>query len=232
MEVYDTRPLLEHLIEIRNRMCLVVITFICMVTFIYPFSETLLDNLLKVTYLQTLEFTTFSSLEITYLRLKLSISLSIIISIFVFIDQLLKFSDGGLYNYEKKHIPNLVRQFCFLFLLGVSISIIVINSTNLKYLNIFGITTNSQISAQEVSWVINFILLCGILFQFSFMIFEVRFKYIDKKKIDRLYTYRIFLYLSLYAISNPKIITHIYITILFILIFEASLFIGRNLRKE
>jgi sec-independent protein translocase protein TatC len=225
-------PLMVHLVELRNRLAIVIIWLILGIFIAYPFSAHGMLLIWQEFLNSNVDMTAYSPLEWMLARLELSLVFALAITVPQFFYQIYRFTGKGLYPNEKRFFVKVIPLSFLLFIFGVTIGYFIVLPIMFKYILFFsGDMATAQLSVRETLSAVTTILAgFGIVFQLPLLvIFAVKMgliKYETLKK-QRIIIYSAILALSLFLSPDPTFIAQIVVALLLGVLFEFSLMLVR-----
>ena len=159
----------EHLSELRNRLIVSIVAVLIAMCWVYTQTTRVLDYL--STHSAKLFF--FSPTEAFVVRLKIALFGGIYLALPVIFYQIWRFVEAGLRNAERKYIFLLIIFSVLLFTLGAVFAYFIMVPIAIKFLLTCGTENVQPIFSVNnyVSFVGNFILSFGLVFQLPIVIF-------------------------------------------------------------
>jgi sec-independent protein translocase protein TatC len=225
-------PLMVHLLELRNRLAIVLIWLFLGVIIAFPFSAKGMLLIWKEFINSDIYMTAYSPLEWTFARLKLCFVFALATSIPLLFYQLYRFAGKGLYPHEKRFFLKIIPVSFLLFIFGASVGYFIVLPVMFKYILFFsGDMATAQLSVQDTLSAVTTILAgFGIVFQLPLLvIFAVKMGLIQYQtlKKQRLLVYSIIMAVSLFLSPDPTFIAQILVALLLGVLFEFSLLLIR-----
>jgi len=225
-------PLTVHLLELRNRLAIVLIWLVIGIIIAFPFSAKGMLLIWKEFISSDLYMTAYSPLEWTFARLKLCLVFALATSIPLLFYQLYRFAGKGLYPHEKRFFLKIIPASFLLFIFGASIGYFIVLPVMFKYILFFsGDMATAQLSVQNTLSAVTTILAgFGIVFQLPLLVvFAVKMGLIQYQtlKKQRLIVYSIIMAVSLFLSPDPTFIAQILVAFLLGILFEFSLLLIR-----
>jgi sec-independent protein translocase protein TatC len=225
-------PLIAHLVELRNRLAIVLIWMSLGIMIAFPFSDRGMLLIWKRFISPDFIMTAYSPLEWTFARLKLCLVFSLAISIPMLFYQLYKFAGKGLYPHERRFFLKVIPASFLLFIFGAAIGYFIVLPLMFRYILFYsgGIAT-AQLSVQDTLSAVTTILIgFGVVFQLPLLVvFAVKMglvQYPTLKK-QRLLVYSAILTFSLFLTPDPTFIAQLLVAFLLGILFEFSLLLIR-----
>jgi sec-independent protein translocase protein TatC len=225
-------PLIAHLVELRNRLAIVIIWLTLGILVAYPFSTHIMMLILKEFVNTNAYLTAYSPLEWMLARLKLSLVFALAITIPLLFYQLYRFVGKGLYPNEKRFFLKIIPASFLLFILGSSIGYFLILPVMFRYILYYsGDVATAQLSVQNTFSAITTILAgFGIVFQLPLLVvFAVKLGLVKYQtlKNQRTIVYSAIMVFSLFLSPDPTFIAQIVVALLLAFLFEFSLLLIR-----
>jgi sec-independent protein translocase protein TatC len=225
-------PIVAHLVELRNRLAIVLIWLVAGIFIAFPFSDEGMLIIWKRFISTELIMTAYSPLEWTFARLKLCLVFALAISIPQLFYQLYKFAGKGLYPHERRFFLKVVPASFLLFIFGAAIGYFVILPAMFKYILFYsGDLATAQLSVQDTLSAVTTILAgFGVVFQLPLLVvFAVKMNLVEYKtlKNQRMLIYSVILAFSLFLTPDPTFIAQVVVAILLGVLFEFSLLLVR-----
>ena len=225
-------PVVAHLVELRNRLAIVLLWLFLGIMISFPFSDTGMLLIWKKFMSADLIMTAYSPLEWTFARLKLCLVFSLAISIPQLFYQLYKFAGKGLYPHEKRFFLKVIPASFLLFLFGAAIGYFIILPVMFKYILFYsGDIATAQLSVQNTLSAVTTILAgFGVVFQLPLLVvFAVKMGLVHYStlKKQRMLIYSAILAFSLFLTPDPTFIAQAVVAVLLGVLFEFSLLLVR-----
>lgn len=225
-------PLMAHLLELRNRLAIVLIWLCLGIIIAFPFSAKGMLLVWKDFINTDLYMTAYSPLEWTLARLKLCLVFALATSIPLLFYQLYKFAGKGLYPNEKRFFLKIIPASFLLFIFGASIGYFIVLPVMFKYILFYsGDMATAQLSVQDTLSAVTTILAgFGIVFQLPLLVvFTVKMGLIEYQtlKKQRVLVYSVIIAVSLFLSPDPTFIAQILVAFLLGILFEFSLLLIR-----
>lgn len=225
-------PVVAHLVELRNRLAIVLIWLVIGIFLAFPFSDDGMLIIWKRFISSGIIMTAYSPLEWTFARLKLCLVFALAISIPQLFYQLYKFAGKGLYPHEKRFFLKVVPASFLLFIFGAAIGYFIILPAMFKYILFYsGDLATAQLSVQDTLSAVTTILAgFGVVFQLPLLVvFAVKMGLIEYKtlKKQRMLVYSVIMAFSLFLTPDPTFIAQAVVAVLLGVLFEFSLVLVR-----
>lgn len=228
----EEQPLTEHLIELRNRLAVVIAVILTITVLTYPFSQQLAFWIWKNLMPPGTPITAYSPLEWILTRLTLSLLTALFLGIPVLVYEILMFTSKGLYPNEKKFFIKITPLSLLLFTLGSATAYyialpLLFNITIAQTQNI----AQTQLSIKHTFDIIAMLTAgFGIAFQFSLLLIlaiKTGLATPEELKNKRIIIYGLLLALAMLISPDPTGIAQLMIAIMLAALFEFSLLISR-----
>jgi sec-independent protein translocase protein TatC len=226
------QPLSEHLIELRNRLKVVVLVILSLSIIAFPFSGDVALWMWKHVLPPETPVTAFSPLEWMLTRLTLSVLIGLFLGIPVLVYEVLMFSSRGLYPHEKKFIVKIIPLSTALFLTGalIAYSLVLPLFFNAVILQTEDIA-QAQLSIKGTFDVVAMLIAgFGIAFQFPLLIiFAIKTGIFTRETLERrrILVYGLLLSVALLVSPDPTGIAQLLLAFMLALLFEVSLLMSR-----
>ncbi|MDD3317782.1 MAG: twin-arginine translocase subunit TatC [Methanosarcina sp.] len=225
-------PIVAHLVELRNRLAIVLLWLFLGIFLAFPFSAKGILFVWKVFISTDIYMAAYSPLEWIFARLKLSLVFALAISIPQFFYQLYRFAGKGLYPHERHFFLKVIPASFLLFIFGTAVGYFIILPVMFKYILYYsGDMATAQLSVQNTFSAITTILAgFGIVFQLPLLVvFAVKMGLIEYQtlKKQRMLVYSMIMAVSLFLSPDPTFIAQILVALLLGVLFEFSLLIIR-----
>ncbi len=225
-------PIVAHLIELRNRLAIVLIWLFLGIIISFPFSAKGMLLVWKEFISTDIYMTAYSPLEWTFARLKLCLVFALAISIPQLFYQLYRFAGKGLYPHEKRFFLKVIPASFLLFIFGTAIGYFVVLPVMFKYILLYsGDMATAQLSVQNTLSAVTTILAgFGLVFQLPLLVvFAVKMGLIEYQtlKKQRILVYSGIMAISLFLSPDPTFIAQIVVALLLGVLFEFSLLLVR-----
>ena len=224
----------EHLIELRKRLIIVIISIAVLVCITFPFSKQLLEYIVKDVVPQGTEIIVLGPMEYLYILVLISLTLSIILSFPVIIYETFMFMKPGLFPSERKFFLRVVPTSFILFIIGALFSYKLLLPLSLDFLLDYTIgKAEAMLVLSRFVKFLSFLLLSvGLIFQVPLIIaLAVKADLIQKEdlKKKRKYIYGILLLIAFFIAPDPTPITPLLILLTLALVYEISIFFANYL---
>ncbi|WP_292372690.1 twin-arginine translocase subunit TatC [Methanosarcina sp. UBA411] len=225
-------PIVAHLIELRNRLAIVLIWLFLGIIISFPFSAKGMLLVWKEFISTDTYMTAYSPLEWTFARLKLCLVFALAISIPQLFYQLYRFAGKGLYPHEKRFFLKVIPASFLLFIFGTAIGYFVVLPVMFKYILLYsGDMATAQLSVQNTLSAVTTILAgFGLVFQLPLLVvFAVKMGLVEYQtlKKQRILVYSGIMAISLFLSPDPTFIAQIVVALLLGVLFEFSLLLVR-----
>jgi sec-independent protein translocase protein TatC len=229
------RPLSEHLRELRDRVVIVlaVTAFFMAVTF--PFSNALVDMVLKHVVPSSALLTAYDPLELIKVRLTVCFLVAIAIGFPLLVYEAFRFASPGLYPKEKRFVY-VVFPFSFaLFVLGALVAYFVTMPLFFNVVLGYGsaVVVPELSIGQTFTIVTNFMLGFGIVFQVPLVVLmAIRMGLVKRKTLadSRLVIYASLVGFAVLISPDPTMLSQLIVGVILVLLFEISLLLARFIR--
>jgi len=225
-------PITAHLVELRNRLAIVLIWLFVGIVIAFPFSAKGMMLIWKDFIGPDLIMASYSPLEWTFARLKLCLVFALAISIPLCFYQLYRFAAKGLYPNERRFFLKVIPASFLLFILGTAIGYFLVLPAMFKYILFYsGDVATAQLSVQDTLSAVTTILAgFGVVFQLPLLVvFAVKMGLVQYQtlKKQRIIVYSAIMTLSLFLSPDPTFIAQIVVALLLGILFEFSLLLVR-----
>lgn len=225
-------PIVAHLIELRNRLAIVLIWLFLGIILSFPFSAKGMLLVWKEFISTDIYMTAYSPLEWTFARLKLCLVFALAISIPQLFYQLYRFAGKGLYPHEKRFFLKIIPASFLLFIFGTAIGYFIVLPVMFKYILLYsGDMATAQLSVQNTLSAVTTILAgFGLVFQLPLLVvFAVKMGLVEYQtlKKQRILVYSGIMAISLFLSPDPTFIAQIVVALLLGVLFEFSLLLVR-----
>tara|TARA_B100000315_G_scaffold7796_1_gene7738 strand:- start:253 stop:1008 length:756 start_codon:yes stop_codon:yes gene_type:complete len=234
---FDSKvPFTEHLVELRNRLVVVVSTVMALSAVGFILRGSLINFLESPLPEAYRKMSFLSPTEGFFVAMKVSIFAGILFSIPVILFQSWAFVAPGLKEKERKYTVPLVFLGTLFFLFGVSFAYFAILPIGLNFLLSFGAqywTPNITIG-NYLSFCIKLLLAFGAVFEMPLLIaFACKVGLITT---DQLIFYRKYAFLSFFVLgamlTPPDVITQVFMALPLILLYEVGIYAGKFFEKK
>ena len=230
--------LTEHLTELRDRIIKILLALAVGFVFCYFFSKnifTIISRPIKPYLTHTNGQLIFiSPFEKFFSYLWVSLFAGFIISSPFWLYQVWKFISPGMYKGEKKWSLLFVGSSVFLFLSGILFVYFVVFPLSFNFLLNFGGEEAAYISLKPfLSFFLRTAIVFGLVFEMPILLFSLlKLNIITVEQLTKARPYVIILIALLSAIiTPPDILSMLFMMFPLYLLFEASIWISRNLLK-
>lgn len=225
-------PIVAHLIELRNRLAIVLIWLFLGIILSFPFSAKGMLLVWKEFISTDIYMTAYSPLEWTFARLKLCLVFALAISIPQLFYQLYRFAGKGLYPHEKRFFLKVIPASFLLFIFGTAVGYFIVLPVMFKYILLYsGDMATAQLSVQNTLSAVTTILAgFGLVFQLPLLVvFAVKMGLVEYQtlKKQRILVYSGIMAISLFLSPDPTFIAQIVVALLLGVLFEFSLLLVR-----
>ncbi|MEM2991410.1 MAG: twin-arginine translocase subunit TatC, partial [Halobacteria archaeon] len=114
-------PLLEHIIELRNRLLRVVIAFMVIAFLVFPFTNSIIAAIWRYLIPEGVKMVMYEPLEFLIVQIMLALIIAGTVGIPLLIYELFQYASPGLYPHEKKYFFLIVPFSMLLFIAGVAV---------------------------------------------------------------------------------------------------------------
>lgn len=227
-------PLVDHVVELRYRL-LVVMGVVAVITILaIPFSDGLLRIIWNGLIPQDVDMVFYGPWEIVKVRITLSLMCALIVGIPLLMYEVAAFMNPGLYPSERRFLLIVIPFSLTLFVAGVLLGYFVLLPLLLRVL-IFhsGNVAVVQLSVGKTFSMITTMLTgLGIVFQFPLLVvLAVKMKLVKYKtlKEKRWWVYAALLAFAVFISPDPTAISQLVVAVVLVALFEVSLLIARFL---
>lgn len=237
----------EHLIELRKRLLVVLCVFVVLFLLEYPLSRYVLNFLLSplqksMVLLGNNAHAIFTDVTEGFItHIKITFFSSIVSSFPIFLFEVWRFIEPGLYKNEKNIVKKIFLISPILFFLGDCFVFYALMPYALDFLlsfqqgadATFKILLEAKIS-EYISFVISLLIAFGLSFQFPVILVVLsQFKLIDAKilKKGRRYAF-VFVFIIGAVLTPPDIISQIALALPLFLLYEVSIYVIQKLEKN
>ena len=230
-------PLMEHLVELRRRLIVVVIPFVALTLIMFPFSNISLRFLFTSLFSEDMPVFVYSPMEWLSVRLIFSFLCALSITIPLLLYEIFAFMRPGLYPSERKFFLLVVIPSLCLYGVGALFAYYFILPLVFDYLIAYsGEIAVVRLSAKRIFSIILYTAVgFGLIFQIPLiMSFAVKLKLITYSwlKDKRLIIYGLIIGIALFVIADPTGISMLMAAVS-IAMFELGLLIARvSSRKQ
>jgi len=229
-------PLMEHLIELRRRLIVVVIPFIVLTLIMFPFSNISLRFLFTNLFSEDMPIFVYSPMEWLSVRLVFCFLCALSITIPLLLYEIFAFMRPGLYPSERKFFLLVVIPSLCLYGAGALFAYSFILPLVFDYLIAYsGEIAIVRLSAKKIFSIILYTAVgFGLIFQIPLiMSFAVKMKLVTYSwlKDKRLITYGLIIGIALFVIADPTGISML-MAVVSIAMFELGLLIARLSSKK
>lgn len=227
-------PILEHIIELRNRMLRVVIVFILIAFLVFPFTNSVIAAIWGYLIPEGVKMVMYEPLEFLIVQIMLALIIAGVAGIPLLIYELFQYASPGLYPHEKRYFFLIVPFSMLLFIAGAAVGFFAVLPVffhlMIYYSNDVAVPMLSI--GRTFSVVTTFLAGLGIVFQLPLLIvFALKLKlvkYSDLKK-QRALIYGALIAFAIYISPDPTMFSQLLVGVILVLLFEISLLIGRIL---
>ena len=230
--VDDVQPLKVHLVELRNRMAIVLIGLFVALFVAYPSSASALQIIWNNFVPQGIDMSVYSPLEWIFARLKLSLVFAVAVTIPLFLYEMFRFAAKGLFKNEKRFFIKVVPASFLLFLLGSAIAYFLALPLMFKYIIFYSSDLAlAQISVMKTVSVVTMLVLgFGLVFQLPLLvIFAIKMGIVKHEtlKKQRLIVYAALVGFSMFMSPDPTFIAQLLTAVVLVVLFEFSIAIAK-----
>jgi sec-independent protein translocase protein TatC len=230
-------PIEEHLIELRQRLLVIIFALGGVAIVAYPFTDEIILYLKGALLPEGIRLIILNPIEYFLARAKLSALVSLVVGIPVAIYEIFKFMRPGLFPSEERFFLTVVPASFILFILGAVFSYFTLTPLSLKYLIIT--TTRVAIPTLVLGKFISFItfmLLCfGLIFQLPLVIgllLRADLITVQDLKSRRKLVYAILGVGSIVVAPDPTPVTPLLVALSLIGVYELSVFLADKLIRR
>ena len=96
-------PLIEHIIELRNRLVTVVIAFCAVTIAVFPFTNQIIAAIWRHLIPKGVKMVVFEPLELLIVQITMALIIASAVGVPLLIYELFKYASPGLYPHEKRY---------------------------------------------------------------------------------------------------------------------------------
>lgn len=228
--------ILEHAVEVRSRLIIVLMTVGALSMVSFAFSKYILDILLIPILPVADKFYFFAPHEAFFIKIKCSLFGGIIISSPVIIYQIWTFVSPGLYQRERMAAMKVLLPLTMLFLTGAFFAYSVVIPFSIKFLLSF--QTPSVMPMLSISESLNFIMLIILVFgiTFDFPVVLVSLMSLKILSVENLIKSRpitfIMIFIFAAMLTPPDVFSQILLALPLAILYEITIIIGKLMRKK
>jgi len=226
------RPLSEHLKELRDRVVVVLAVTVFIMAITFPFSNALVDMVLKHVVPSSALLTVYDPLELIKVRVTVCFLVAVAVGFPLLVYEAFRFAAPGLYPKEKRFMYVVFPFSLALFVLGALVAYFV---TMPLFFNIV-LGYGSSVAAPELSIgqtfsiVTNFMLGFGVVFQVPLIVLmAIRMGLVKRKTLadSRLVIYALLVGFAVFITPDPTMLSQLIVGVILVALFELSLFLAR-----
>lgn len=228
------RPLMEHIVELRYRLLVILAGMSIITAIVFPFSSLLLDMIWNHLVPPGVEMVVYGPWEIITVRITLSLVCALVFGIPLLIYELLAFANPGLFPSERRFFMMVVPFSLILFIIGGLLAYFIVLPLLFKYLILFsGDVAVAQLSIRRTfSLVTTTLVGFGLAFQTPLLItLAVKMGLVKYRELKekRLWIYAGLLVVATFISPDPTAISQLIAASMLVVLFEVSLLIARFL---
>ncbi|OUJ19231.1 Sec-independent protein secretion pathway component TatC [Methanonatronarchaeum thermophilum] len=226
----EERPLMEHILELRDRMVVTLVGIIILSVIAFIFSFELIGWVVEPV-MDPSELVVYDPLETILIQFNFSFIFAIGVGLPLIIYEAFKFMEPGLFENEKRFFALITPGSVLLFFMGVAVAyfLVVPVVANLVFYMGEGVVEPAISIELAYNFVMSIIATFGFLFQLPIvMLLAIK---IDLISPTFLKDKRIFFYIGFFVIASivspdPTLVSQMIVTVVFIILYEASLAVG------
>ena len=223
--------LVEHIIELRNRMVVVVIAFIVIAILVFPFTSQIIGAIWRYLIPEEVKMVMYEPLEFLIVQITLALIIAAAAGVPLLIYELFLYASPGLYPHEKRYFRLILPFSMLLFIAGVAIGFFIVLPAffhlMVYYSNDVAVPRLSV--GMTFSVVTTFLAGLGLVFQLPLLIvFGVKFglvKY-DALRKQRPLVYGALIAFAVFISPDPTMFSQLIVGLVLVLLFEFSLLIA------
>jgi len=229
-------PLIEHILELRRRLAIVLIPLIIITLITFPFSDAALTYIFRDLIPEDLSLFIYSPIEWIALRFLFSLVCALAITIPFLLYETFAFISPGLYPHEKRFILKIILPSFLLYLMGVVLAYhVVLPLIFIALIPYGGELAASALSAKRVFTLIFYTAIwLGVVFQVPLIIIlgvKMRITNYQALRAKRGIIYIAAIAIALFINTDPTGISQVLIAVLLIILFELGLLITRFMQR-
>lgn len=220
----------EHLVELGKRLLVFFALLILLTLALFPFSAGIIKTLVSELLPKDIGIITLSPVEIVSTRIGLSMALAFALSSPIFIYEIFVFIRPGLFPSERKFFVNTVPSSAFLFIFGGAVAYkLFLKKLTLTLIAITHESATPVIVLSRFIKFVSFVVVSfGLVFQVPLIVYLLlKMELVEKSSLkeNRKYAYALLFFAATVLSPEPTMASPIVITLIFIALFEASLYL-------
>jgi len=227
-------PLVEHVVELRHRLLIIMGVVAVITVAVIPFSDGLLRVIWNDLIPPNVDMVFYGPWEIIKVRIALSLICALVVGIPLLMYEMVAFMNPGLYPSERRFLLIVIPFSLILFVAGALLGYFVLLPLLLRLL-IFhsGNVAVAQLSVGKTfSMVTTMLAGLGIVFQFPLLVvLAVKMELVkyETLKEKRWWVYAALLAFAVFISPDPTAISQLVVAVVLVTLFEVSLLIARFL---
>ncbi|MEM2924429.1 MAG: twin-arginine translocase subunit TatC [Methanocellales archaeon] len=227
-------PLLEHIIELRNRMLRVVVVFIVIAFLAFPFTNSIIAAIWAYLIPEGVKMVIYEPLEFLIVQIMLALIIASSIGIPFLIYELFQYASPGLYPHEKRYFFLIVPFSVLLFIAGVLIGFFIVLPIFFHLMVYYSneVAVPMLSIGRTFSVVITFLAGLGLVFQLPLLvIFALKLGLVKRSDLikQRPLIYGALIAFAIYISPDPTMFSQLIVGVFLVLLFEISLLIAKIL---
>ncbi|WGI17559.1 twin-arginine translocase subunit TatC [Methanonatronarchaeum sp. AMET-Sl] len=226
----EERPLMEHIIELRDRMVVILVGIIILSVIAFIFSFEIIGWFVEPV-MDPSELVVYDPLETILIQFNFSFIFAIGVGLPLIIYEVFKFMEPGLFENEKRFFALIAPASILLFFMGVAVAyfFVVPVVANLVFYMGEGVVEPAISIELAYNFVMSIVATFGFLFQLPIvMLLAIK---VDLISPTFLRDKRIFIYIGFFVLASivspdPTLVSQMIVTFVFIILYEASLAVG------
>jgi len=234
--VYDGVPgdremeLEEHLVELGKRLLMFFALLVLLTLALFPFSAEIIKTLVSEMLPKDINVITLSPVEIVSTRIGLSMALAFVVSSPIFIYEIFAFMRPGLFPSERRFFISTIPSSAFLFIFGGAVAYkLFLKKLTLTLIAITHESATPIIVLSRFIKFVSFVVVSfGVVFQVPLIVYLLlKMELVEKRSLkeNRKYAYALLFFVATVLSPEPTMASPIVITLVFIALFEASLYL-------
>ncbi|RZN40953.1 MAG: twin-arginine translocase subunit TatC [Methanosarcinales archaeon] len=225
-------PIIDHIIELRSRLIVVVLA-LCIVTAItYPLSGMLIQVIWKGLLPEGTQMMVYAPLELIITKFTFSLMVALAFCVPIIMYEILAFAGTGLYPGERGFLLNILPTSILLFLAGAGVAYFAIIPVIFKYTILHsGDLAMAGLSLRTTLSVVGTLVLgLGLVFQFPMLVITaIKIGVLERKQLknNRLIVYGALVTFAIFVAPDATGVSQLIVFAVFILLFEFSLVAAR-----
>jgi len=224
----------EHLVELRRRLLIIIISIFLSSAIIFPFSKKILLLIQEGVVPSGTKIIVLNPMEYLYMLILLSITLAFVVNLPLVVYETFMFIKPGLFPSERRFFLRVVPTSLLLFFIGMIFSYKLLIPLSMEFLISYaqGKAEPMLVLSRFIRFLTFMLISIGLIFQIplvvSFLVKGDLIKKEDLKKKRKL-IYGVLIFLALTVAPDPTPVTPLLILLTLAIVYEASILFADKL---